>query len=338
MRTKLAIVLFLASAVLLAWSSSPVAAAPPNKAKQKFEEAYKKDKPEKYLPGTKLTPSQFRYLAQAQIDVLSYMLALYYHANGRFPGRLAELMQSKLWICDFNNVITGEPIEPIQFTPTKEDFLTPDQEFGGGAPSPGQNEQGGPPMPDRGAPRMTERARRVNPQSVPASPGGVFYYGSGSSFQVIVFFDHDVYQEVHQDGPYNFYADSYAVRSETQNVPMDTPMLAEAVIVTQIIPKAFNALAFISDKPTLKPDEMAALGILKILAEAEALGIVPWNPYTGRPLAVSRSFAEGDVYTTDTGDGFPYYFCFPGGRLRTLDEMSDPKVYRAHQSEIASRR
>jgi len=342
MMRKLILTIFLAFALLLTARASTPAAAPADKAKQKFDDAYRKEKPEKFLRGTKLTATQFQYMAQAQIDVLSYMLCLYFRANGKFPKNLSDLMQSKLWICDFNDLITGEPIEPIQFIPTSGDFITPEQELGGGATPPNPEGQGGgpqaPPLPPRGTPQIVASSFRVNPESVPASPGGVYYYGTDNFFQVIVFFDHSVYKEAYQNGQYNFYSDNFAVRSETKSVQLDTPMLNEAVIVSQIVPRAYNALQFVSDKPTMRPDEMAALGVRTVLEEAKTLGIVPLNPYTGKHLAVSPSFAEGDVYTRDQGDGFPYYFCFTGGRLRTLDEMNDPKVYRAHQSEIASRR
>ncbi|MEP0813372.1 MAG: hypothetical protein HRF49_01730 [bacterium] len=321
---------------------------------------------QKIEPGDKgpIPNDEFRALAQAQITAIAYMCDLYHLDKGTYPVDLYALQASPYWLADMNNLLTGQPLDQVAYTPGPSDFI-PDQyakfmaeqlksegpPVGGELGNPEQGEQPsgaegeGGESSQQNSPRQQQQQqqRRITfdpPQLDPIAigcmePGNVLFYSQkGASLQLIIWMNDTVFYDHYQTGPYSLASARFALVRKIK--PSDEMIMRTAVLLEEVLPRSYGLWQFMADLEPLLPKDLASLSWDKRLEIFEKLQIFPRNPISKKRLEMSADFQPGAVADLGNGAIPPVYF-LEDGRMRTLREMTDKVYLGEHQQEIIAR-
>lgn len=292
-----------------------------------------------------ISNDEFRALAGAQLSAIAFMCNHYLMHEGEYPPTFYDLIGSNYWLAEMNNLFTGNALDPVDFFPRPTDFIADTGAFfdsggagGGSTQSGGGQGQDTPPPDYSGAimPVSYSLTMRLDAKKIgPFEPGNVLFYSiKDQSLQMIIWMSADVFIEHFQTSPYDNSITRHQLGRKTHQT--DDIVLASAVLIEYVIPRAYGKLQFARDENPLLPRDLPNLTWAQRENMFEELRIFPRSPITHMLLEPVKSFRVGMI--ADLGDGaVPPVYCMEGGRLRTLKEMTDLRYLSANQNEVKKR-
>ncbi len=299
---------------------------------------------------------EFRALALSQLDTIAFMCNHFASKHGEYPRDLYALQASEFWVAEIDNIISGQPIQQIEFTPSDGDYLRDPvgsaiQQSSGSIPRQSPNlPQGGMGTDGSGQGVNQQGNNQQNnaftyvsiiPPRLDASrigaiePGNVLYYKvSDSALQLIMWMNNDVFVDYFQTSPLENDVIRYNLVRELN--PTDRSILAMAILIEEVIPRNFSYWQFYTGQDPLLPMDIPKLKWEQRAPMYKALRIRPINAMLRAPIELVKEYRLGMV--ADFGDGAvqPVY-CLHGNRLRTLRELTDPRYLNEHAEEIVKR-
>lgn len=302
---------------------------------------------------------EFRALAHAQLDAIALMCNHYLTKYGEYPKDLYELQASEFWVASIDNLLTGLPIQQMEYSPTGADFVH--DPIGSVIPQPSGSYQGATPrMPQTGTGNGSGNQNdnnqdnqgnngqsntftyisvippRLDPSRISAAePGNVLYYPvSDSALQLIMWMNNDVYVDYFQTSPLENDVIRYKLVREIN--PTDRSILTAAILLEEVIPRNYSYWQFYTGHDPLLPMDIPSL---KWDQREEMYGILriqPMNALLNAKMEMVKEYTIGMV--ADVGnEGVPPVYCMHGNRLRTLRELIDPKYLNEHKEEVINR-
>ncbi len=286
------------------------------------------------IQGTDLLRDEFRARGLAQLAAIALNALAYYEIEGEYPKDFYELRNSDAWNIEVNNMFTGRPVQAVFYEP-QEDDLT-----------------GAPPLdvisidiPDNIAPigsatdntgsfdparmgellgnKPVENINRVDPRKVDdPEPGEVFYYTANGLLQLVMFAPDGTFTEYVDESPNRSWLARFRTNAMAATWPGDLFAAEVLFYLEQLLPQYYNLAKFMGDQETTPRPAFTDMGGDELILLADELGIVPLNPVSKEPLALSSGeLADGDLCEPDPAARSPLHICLPSGRVLALADL-----------------
>jgi len=288
------------------------------------------------------TESAFAAVAKAQLETIHYMAHVFLARNGVYPESLQELRDSPYWVVDVFNQYTGLTVQQIPFIPRDEDFafasaLPEGSVFGAVEEESPEPRTGQVIVDEDGARRVATAGRRIDPGRVQfPSPGDVLYYGEADSLQLVIYDDAGAWQELWIELPFNYRAANLRVVKSAR--PRTDFLVAEmATHLELLLPGMYNRYLFLTDQPTLTPDELERKLSSQFEKIAGELFLQYVNPVKSRTFMRADYYSPGDMADAEWLDEDGRFYFLDGKRARSLVELTDEDALREHSAAVKRR-
>jgi hypothetical protein len=294
------------------------------------------------MPAPRNTEPDFAAIAQAQLETIHYMAHVYLTQNSVYPESLQELRDSPYWVVDIVNQYSGLPVRQLPFRPREGDYATGDALPGGGVFGAPEDEDATEPRTGQiivgdDTRRVATAGRRIEPGSVEfPSPGDILYFQEADSLQLVMYDDTGAWQELWVELPFNYRAANLSITESVR--PRSDLIVAEmATHLELMLPGMYNRYLFLTDRPTLPPDELDAKLSGHFEEIAEELYLVYLNPVKNRPLMRADYYSPGDLATASWLDEEGRFYFLEGERARSFEELTDEEAFRQRATVVERR-
>ncbi len=294
------------------------------------------------MPAPRNVDAHFAAISRAQLETIHYMAHVYLECNSVYPESLQELRDSPYWVVDVFNQYTGLPVQQLPFIPRAGDYASgaalPEGGFFGGDEDESSEPRTGHVIVDEdGTRRVATAGRRIDPGRVEfPSPGDLLYHQEADSLQLVIYDDSGAWQELWMELPFNYRAANLKVTESVR--PRSDFVVAEmATHMELLLPGMYNRYLFLTDRPTLTPDELDEMLTGSFEKSAEELFLEYLNAVKKRPFMRADYYSPGDLATVPWLDEEGRFYFLEGERARSFAELTDEDILREHAAAIKRR-